>query len=154
MLNKLYNIYTGLINKFEELKSKIKETEEYREEQTDAEFIPDDQIFVFDISYDTNNEVKFTLLWDKNYQSEKFAILMGSIIKTLTSGGYDEDIVNCLQSADTTLKEDKEFVDLVSIGIMTKVHTKEEQETIAKLPVVNPLRTFGESNFGTQGQIL
>lgn len=92
-------------------------------------------------SIDKNGELIVHCEWDYEYQSDPFSQLIGSILKLLTTGVYDIIITQVLLES---IKEDKN-IDPKFVENIIKYWKEEE---IQEKPIVSPLKTFGESNFG------
>lgn len=101
---------------------------------------------------DSNKELRFHIDWDHERQNIDFAMEIADIIRTLTSGGYNPSIFSILKdSCNNDENIDKEFVDML---IMYAYKPDQDLLDYKNLPVINPLRTFGESNFGNQGNVV
>ena len=117
-----------------------------KEQPQDIKFegeIPEDREDIAHIGFsvDKTGELIIHCEWDYEYQTEAFAQLIGSILKLMTTGVYDIIISQVLLEA---MKEDSK-IDAKFVENILKYWKEEE---INEKPIVSPLKTFGESNFG------
>jgi len=123
----------------------IKSLEEENKIKLEAEIqIPDNNEDDFAIhigfSVDKTGELIIHCEWDYEYQSEGFSEIIGSILKMLTTGGYDPIITKVmLESVKEDDKIDPKFVENI---------LKFWKNELNDRPIVSPLKTFSESNFG------
>lgn len=105
--------------------------------------IPEEQDNIANIGFsvDKTGELAIHCEWDYEYQSDAFSELIGSILRLLTTGVYDIIITQVLLEA---IKEDKK-IDPKFVENIIKYWKEEE---VNARPIVSPLKTFGESNFG------
>jgi len=81
--------------------------------------------------------------WDDIDTDDELSIAFGTMLKFLTSGGYNFLIATSLKESDN----DPEFVEKI-LDIWGANNLTSLADQLKKVPVINPLRTFGESNFG------
>lgn len=87
-------------------------------------------------------------LWDTQQQTDEMAYIYGTALRNLTNGNYDTLIIKSLvQLIKENPKIKPEFVELV-VATWKSDEIQEYVESQQTGPIVSPLRTFGESNFG------
>jgi len=95
-----------------------------------------------------DGSLEITCLWDKDSVSPELATALGTMLKFLTSGGYDALISKSLESSfQESNKDTQEFITQV-LSIWQTENMEKLTTELKQAPVISPLRTFGESNFG------
>ena len=100
--------------------------------------------FVVNINPDLSIDLQCS--WDNYNQTEEIAYVFGNMLKSLTTGQYDQVILESLYNyAVNNLSTEPKFIHKIISTWKDKEFDKLQQE-MNSVPVVNPLQTFGESN--------
>lgn len=111
----------------------------------------DDNLALVNVALKKDMSLEIACWWDDPDKHKELAFAFGTLLKFLTNGGYDVLIAQSL--ADSLELDDgisPQFIEEV-LTVWKSTDFKKAQEDIKNMPVINPLRTFGESNFGGPG---
>lgn len=122
------------------------------ESEPEPEFIEEEEeedLAYVKVTMKPNMSLEIESWWNEDPEFKELAFAFGTLLKFLTNGGYDTliatDLHNIIQHGDETTED---FVNQVMKTWKEGLNFKDMQEKLAALPVISPLKTFGESNFG------
>lgn len=102
---------------------------------------------VAELSVLMNDDASLDLvcIWNKNYEADDFAFAVGTMLRMMTNGEYDKMIIDSLEREAQT--GSKDFITQV-LAVWQLEKDLQQTKGDSDKPVMSPLQTFGESNFG------
>ena len=130
------------LNPFKWFKKEIEE--EIEEEEVDY-----DEIASINISIQKDMSLEIACWWIDPTEEPQIAYAFGTALKCLTTGAYDFLLAQALAKSfdDKDANAEKFVIEVLSIWNDKDIGGPQQKD----LPVVGPLKTFGESNFGGPG---
>jgi len=93
----------------------------------------------------SDSSLDLVCTWNRAYEEEDFAFAVGTMLKMMTNGEYDEMIIEALKSEGNISKSSDFITQVLAVWQLDNALQDKANED---RPVMSPLQTFGESNFG------
>jgi len=103
---------------------------------------PSENVTEFKIGLDENLNLTFEFGWNYDDQTQEVAQQFGQMFKDLCSGKLNLEII---QSLEYAVNQDSN-IDINFVKTVLSTWQRGDSKSNANLPIVHPLKTFGESH--------